>query len=149
MTVATGHEALNPDFADVVRASFAKQGFLAKIGTTLVEVTPGSATLSVTYSADISQQQGFFHGAVIGALGDCAGGYAALSLMPAGSEVVTVEYKVNFLKPAVGERLTATAKVLRAGRSLTIAQADVYTTDADGYRIPVAAVQGTFMRVEV
>lgn len=145
----TRFEPQNPDFRTMVEASFAKQGFLTRLGVRLDSIAPGSAALSVDFSEDISQQQGFFHGAAIGALGDCAGGYASLSLMPSGCEVVTVEYKVNFLKPAVGARLVATANVLRAGRSITVAQADVHALDQAGNQTAVGAMQGTFMRVEL
>ncbi|MEM1307417.1 MAG: PaaI family thioesterase [Pseudomonadota bacterium] len=147
--MAGDFEAQNPDYAAVVAASFAKQRFLALIGTELESVTPGQATLSVPFNTKISQQQGFFHGAALGALGDTASGYASLSLMPVGSEVVTVEYKVNFLKPAVGERLVVVGTVLRAGRSITVAQSDIFVRAADGAQTLVGALQGTFMRVEL
>ncbi|MEM1307160.1 MAG: PaaI family thioesterase, partial [Pseudomonadota bacterium] len=86
-------------------------------------------------------------GAAIGAIADSASGYAALSLMAPGSEVVTVEYKINFLAPAEGTRLVADGVVLRAGRSLSVGQSDVFAEAADGTRKRIALLQGTFSRV--
>jgi uncharacterized protein (TIGR00369 family) len=99
----------------------------------------------VLFSERVGQQQGFFHGSVIGAVADTAGGYAALSLLPIGSEVVTLEYKVNFLRPAVGDRLMADASVLRAGRSVTVTRVDVFV-EARGHRSLCAALQQSIMR---
>jgi uncharacterized protein (TIGR00369 family) len=93
----------------------------------------------------VSQQQGFFHGGTIGAVADTAGGYAALSLLPVGSEVVTLEYKINFLRPAAGDRLLAEGSVLRAGRSVTVTRIDVFV-EAGGRKSLCAALQQSIMR---
>lgn len=145
---ATAPEPQNPDYAAVVQASFARQGLLRTFGATLSDLSPGRAVLNVPYTDAVNQQQGFFHGAVMGAIADSAGGYASLSLMAAGSEVVTVEYKINFLKPAIGQVLVATGEVLRAGRSITVAHVDL-TVAGEGDAAPalVGVLQGTFMRV--
>jgi uncharacterized protein (TIGR00369 family) len=140
-------DAANSDYAHVVARSFAQQGLMTTIQARLDQVEPGRAVISVPFGSSVSQQQGLFHGAVIGAIGDSAGGYAALSLMPAGSEVVTVEYKINFMRPARGTLLVATGTVLRAGRSVTVGRVDVETSGADGARTLVAVLQATFMRV--
>ena len=92
----------NPDYAEAIRASFARQGMMRTLGIRLGEIAPGRVVLELPFGETVGQQQGMFHGAAIGAIGDVAGGYAALSLMPAGSEVVTVEYKINFVRPAKG-----------------------------------------------
>lgn len=116
----------NPDFAAVVRASFARQGLMQALGITLVEVAPGRCVLEAAADPRLTQQHGRFHGALIGAMLDCAGGYAAHSLMPPGSEVLTTEYKINFLAAAEGERLIARGRVIRPGRTLTVAMAEAF-----------------------
>jgi uncharacterized protein (TIGR00369 family) len=102
-------EAPNPDFAAVVAASFANQGLMRALGIALVEVTPGACVLAAAADSRLTQQQGYFHGGLIGAMLDCAAGYAAHSLMPRGSEVLTTEYKINFITAAKGDRLIARA----------------------------------------
>jgi len=121
----------HPDYERVVRESFARQGLMKQLGAWMVEVAPGRVVIELPYAGRVTQQQGFFHGAVIAAIGDVAGGYAALSLMPAASEVVTVEYKVNFIRPAKGPLVRATGEVVRAGRSITVARIDVALVDGD------------------
>lgn len=140
-------EARNPSFAEDIRSSFAKQGFLGAIGARLALIEPGHAVIELDYASNVTQQQGFFHGAAIGAIADVAGGYATLSLLPAGSEVVTVEYKINFVKPARGERLIARGTVVRAGKSLSVARAEVDAMK-DGVAETCAYLQATFFRVE-
>jgi uncharacterized protein (TIGR00369 family) len=116
----------NPDFAAVVAASFARQGLMQALGIELAGIGPGHCVLEAAADAKLSQQHGFFHGALIGAMLDCAGGYAAYSLMPAGSDVLTTEYKINFLAAAEGERLIARGRVLKPGRTLTVVQAEAF-----------------------
>ena len=99
------------------------------------------------YAPGVSQQQGFFHGGAIGAIADTAAGYAAYSLMPAGSEILTVEYKLNLVRAAVPPTLRAEGRVLRAGKTLTVCRADVYHQAANGTE-PCALLQSTLMRVE-
>lgn len=136
-----------PDYAEIVARSFERQGVMALFGARLGIIEPGHVTISVPFSPAVGQQQGLFHGGVIGAIGDSAGGYAALTLMPAGSEVVTVEYKINFVRPAAGRLLVADGRVLRAGKSVTVGRIDVAVEDQAGARTLVAAIQATFMRV--
>jgi uncharacterized protein (TIGR00369 family) len=95
----------------------------------------------------VSQQQGFFHGGAIGAIADTAAGYAAYSLMPAGSEILTVEYKLNLVRAAVPPTLRAEGQVLRAGRTLTVCRADIYHQGANGLE-PCALLQSTLMQLE-
>lgn len=140
-------KALNPDFEAVVRASFARQGLMGTLGAWLVEVAPGSVTIEVPHAKKITQQQGFFHGGVAGAIADTAGGYAAMSLMPAGSEVLTVEYKINFVRPAVGPLMRAKADIVRAGRTLLIARIDVMCGAPEALDV-CAVAQATFMRLD-
>jgi len=134
-------------FETAVRESFARQGLMRQLGAWLDVVEAGRVVIEVPYSERLSNQHAGFHGAVAGALGDTAGGYAALSLMPAGSEVATVEYKINFLKPAAGRSLRAEARILRHGRSLSVGQIDLTVMGEDGSSEPVALVQATYMRI--
>ncbi len=146
MTENTALKPMNPAFDEVIATSFEAQGLMRTIGAQLRSVAPGRVVIELPYSGAVAQQQSLFHGAAIGAIGDVAGGYAALSLMPAGSEVVTVEYKVNFIRPAVGGLLRAEGQVLRAGKSLTVCRIDVAAIE-NGQAIVVALLQATFMRV--
>ncbi len=116
---------LADDKAAEVRASFQRQGLFRALGATMTHLAPGLCTLELPFCDAVSQQQGFFHGGIIGALADSAGGYAAFSLMPPGGEILTLEYKINFLRPGAGERLVAAGTVLRAGRTVTITRVDV------------------------
>jgi uncharacterized protein (TIGR00369 family) len=141
----TGPEGLAAEKESEVRASFARQELMRAIGAELATLGPGRCTVEVPFSERVGQQQGFFHGGVIGAVADTAGGYAALSLLPVGSEVVTLEYKVNFLRPAAGDRLLAEGSVLRAGRSVTVTRVDVFV-EARGRRSLCAALQQSIMR---
>ncbi|MEO1192854.1 MAG: PaaI family thioesterase [Pseudomonadota bacterium] len=138
---------LEPEIETGIRESFARQGLLVRLGARLDWVRQGQCQLSADFGEAVSQQHGFFHGGFIGALGDVAGGYAALSFMPAGSEVLTVEYKVNFLRPAKGERLEALASVLKPGRRLTVTRVDLAVVAEERSQL-VATLQQTIMRVE-
>ena len=140
-----GPEGLSAEKDSEVRASFARQGLMRAIGAELTILGPGICTVEVPFAENVGQQRGFFHGGMIGAVGDTAGGYAAYSLMPVGSEVVTLEYKVNFLRPAAGDRLLAEGSVLRAGRSVTVTRVDVFV-EADGRKSLCAALQQSIMR---
>ena len=103
-----------------VRSSFEKQGLMRLLGARVVEAGEGFCTIELQFSDGVTQQERYFHGAAIGAVGDNAGGYAALTLAPPDREVLTVEYKVNFLAPARGERLVARGEVVTAGRRLFV-----------------------------
>ena len=139
-------EPQNPNFAAVVRASFARQGLMQALGIALLEVGPGHTTLEAPADPRLTQQQGFFHGALIGAMLDCAGGYAAYSLMPPGSDVLTTEYKINFVAAAQGERLIARGRVIRPGQKLTVATAEGFCR-RDGAEHLCAIMLQTLIRV--
>lgn len=136
----------NPAYEREIRDSFARQGIMRHIGASLGAVQPGYIEISVPYSDDVSQQHGFFHGGVVGTIADSAGGYAAFSLMAAGDGVLTVEYKVNLLAPADGERLLARAQVVRPGRTLTVARAEVVVFK-NGRETLCGYMQQTLMRI--
>ena len=120
--------APDPNFAARVRESFARQKAMALIGAALKKVEAGEVEIALPWRDDLTQQKGFVHGGILGMIADTACGYAAFSLMPAGGSLVTVEYKMNILKPGRGA-LVAKGRVIRPGRTLTVAQAEVYAED--------------------
>ena len=145
--MATQFKVSNPDYAKTVRDSFARQGLMTTLGARIVAIEPGFCVVEMGYTPGVSQQQGFFHGGAIGAIADSAAGYAAYSLMPAGAEILTVEYKLNLVRPAVPPTLRAEGRVLRAGRTLTVCRADVFHAGPGGPEA-CALLQSTLMRVE-
>jgi uncharacterized protein (TIGR00369 family) len=134
----------NPDFADRVRGSFARQAAMQLIGARLTAVEPGRCVIELPVRADLTQQHGFVHGGVVGMIADCAGGYAGFTRMPADASVLTVEYKINMLAPAAGDLLIASGEVLKPGRTLSIVRADVVAVQGDR-RTRVATMQQTLM----
>jgi uncharacterized protein (TIGR00369 family) len=140
------HEIRDPDFAARVRASFGRQRFMATLGATLEHVTAGEVTIAFTHREALTQQHGFLHAGVMTSIADSACGYAALSLMEPGAGVLSVEFKVNMLAPAVGERFVATGRVVRSGRTLTVCTGEV-TAEREGERIPLLLMQATMMSV--
>lgn len=139
-----GLDTPNPKFAERVAESFERQPFMAKIGAKLGNVEPGFAEISLPYRDDLSQQHGFFHGGVVGTLADNACGYAAFTLADADSSILTVEYKLNLMAPAIGDSLVARARVVRPGRTLVVAQADVFAIRGDREKT-VATALATLM----
>lgn len=122
----------DPDFAAKVRASFARQGIMGHLGARLERVEPGLVEISVPSRPELSQQHGYVHAGVVATVMDSAGGYAGFSLMPPGSSVLSVEFKVNLLAPADGERVLARGRVVRSGRTITVChmEADVLKAGA-------------------
>jgi len=137
-------KALNPDFEQRVRDSFARQAAMALIGATMTRVEPGRCEIELPVRDDLTQQHKFVHGGVVGMIADSAGGYAAFTLMPADASVLTVEYKINMLAPARGERLVARGEVVKPGRTLSIVRADVCAIEGARETL-VAAMQQTLM----
>ncbi|MGH9762363.1 MAG: PaaI family thioesterase [Blastocatellia bacterium] len=119
-------EALEPQYEERVRSSFSRQSLMNTIQARMTQVAPGTVEIEMPYGEAFGQQLGFVHGAIITAIADSACGYAALTLTAPGSEVLTVEFKANFLAPAEGEAFVAKARVLRQGRSVTVCSADVF-----------------------
>lgn len=138
-------DALDPAIAAKLRASFAAQSLMTTFGAQMDALAPGRVVLSAEVAAHLRQQQGFSHAALAFGLGDSAAGYAALSLMPAEVEVMTVEMKINLLAPGSG-RLVAEGRVIKPGRRLLVVAADVFAEDA-GSRRHVALLQGTMIPV--
>lgn len=110
----------DPHFEARVRNSFEKQKFMATIGARLARVEPGKVDIELASRDDLVQQHGFLHAGVLASAADSACGYAALSLMPAGTAVLSVEFKINMLAPAAGDRIVARGSVIRAGRTITV-----------------------------
>lgn len=109
-----------------VRASFGRQGFNVNLGATLTYVAPGEVWVALPHAPHLTQQNGFLHAGVIASIADNACGYAAMSAAPSGHNPLAVEFKVNLLAPARGERFEARARVLRRGRTLSVIRADVF-----------------------
>jgi uncharacterized protein (TIGR00369 family) len=130
----------DPAFAQRCRDSFARQKAMALIGASLTVVEPGYVEIELPFRDDLTQQKGFIHGGILGMIADTACGYSAFSLMPAGCSLVTVEYKINILTPA-RRALVSKGQVVKPGRTLTIARAEVYADDGKH----VASMQQTLM----
>lgn len=137
-------EAQDPQFEPRVRESFARQAFMSTLGARLARVAPGEVDLELPLTQALTQQHGSVHAGAVTSVLDSAAGYAALSLMPADAGVVSVEFKVNLLEPARGERIVALGRVLRAGRTLYTCTAEAWAMDGEK-RTRVAMLQGTMM----
>ena len=136
--------APDPEFESKVRESFVRQKFMTTLGSRLVSVAPGRVEIEVSFRDELTQQHGFFHAGVTGSIVDSACGYAAFTLMPAGYSVLTVEYKLNLLSPAQGEKLIARAMVERAGSSIYVCRGEVFAV-ADGVEKICAVTLATVM----
>jgi uncharacterized protein (TIGR00369 family) len=137
----------DPDWERRCRDSFARQQYMTLIGGEIVAVAPGRCTVAVRMKPELTQQRGFLHGGVTAALADTAAGFAAYSLMPAGSSPLTVEFKINLIAPAAGERFVASANVVRSGRTLTIVETDV-SAELGGETKSVARMLATLICME-
>jgi uncharacterized protein (TIGR00369 family) len=135
----------NPEFVSVVRASFDRQGLMKMLGATLDRVESGAVDISMPYSESLTQQHGFMHAAAITAIADSASGYAALSLMPADSEVLTIELKINLLRPAAGTRFVAEGRVIKPGKTITVSRTDVFAHADDGVPTLIATLIATMI----
>lgn len=130
-----------------VAASLARQGMMQPLGVRLLRAERGLVELAMPYSSAVTQQQGGFHGGAMGALADIAGGYAGLTVAPEGMEVVTVEYKINFLASFQGGEIRATGRVTRAGKRIIVTTAEVVHIDGSGQRSDCAVMQQTLTPV--
>jgi len=139
------HQPRNPSFAEEIKQSFSKQTIMSLIGAELSRVEPGIVEITLPYRADLAQHHGFLHAGVVTTIADSACGYAAYSLMPPKSEVLSVEFKVNLLRPAKGEVFLAVSEVLKSGKTLTVVRADVFGLDQSGRRELIATMLGTMM----
>jgi uncharacterized protein (TIGR00369 family) len=138
------HKSRNPTFAEEIKRSFTQQTIMALIGAELTRVDPGIIEITLPYRADLAQQHGYLHAGIVTTIADSACGYAAYSLMPPSSEVLSVEFKVNLLRPAKGETFSTVAEVVKSGKTLTVVRADVFAIDADR-RDLIATMLGTMI----
>ena len=146
-TAGTGFKPRNPEYAAFLARYAAAQGYLAMLGVQFAGCAPGQAEYRLRYRPDIGQQNGFFHGGVVGGLAEAVMGAAAATLVAVGVNVVGAEYKVNFLSPAQGEVLIARGQVLKPGRTLIVCRADVFVADDKGEERLVSIAQGSMAPV--
>jgi uncharacterized protein (TIGR00369 family) len=135
----------NAEFESHVRESFGRQQVMQLIGAVLERVEPGIVDIVLPHREDLTQQNGFVHAGIITTVADSACGYAAYTLMPAGSGVLSVEFKVNLLRPAAGEKFVAQGRVLKAGGTLTVTRCDVYGWVGEETKL-VATMLATMIR---
>ncbi|MFC9671052.1 PaaI family thioesterase [Streptomyces sp. NPDC056637] len=120
---------------------------MAHLGARLTRIAPGVVHIVLPARPEVTQQHGYFHAGATSSIADSAGGYAAFTLFPENTDVLTVEYKINLLAPALGNHLEAVGTVLKAGRTLTVCQLEVFAAQDDGARKLVANGQQTLIRV--
>jgi uncharacterized protein (TIGR00369 family) len=140
------HQATNPAFVEEIKDSFTKQTIMGLIGAELTRVEPGVIEITLPYRADLAQQHGYIHAGIITTIADSACGYAAYTLMPVGSDVLAVEFKVNLVRPAKGQTFIARAEVIKSGRTLSVVRADVHALTGEQREL-IAIMQGTMMRL--
>jgi uncharacterized domain 1 len=141
-------EPRNPDFRAVVARYVAAQRYLSLLGVELATVDAGIAEYRLPYRPEIGQQNGFFHGGVVGGIAEAVMGAAAATLVGADANVVGAEYKLNFMAPGLGAALLARGEVMRPGRRLIVCRADVFAVAADGSRSLTAIAQGAMAVIE-
>jgi uncharacterized protein (TIGR00369 family) len=137
----------DPDYEARVRDSFARQPFMAHIGARLAGLAPGFCEIALPARRELTQQHGFVHGGALASIADSAAGYAAFSLMPADATVLTVEYKLNILRPGDGEAMIARGRVVKPGRTLFVVQADVFARKGGAEAMVLTSLQ-TLMRLD-
>ncbi|MBR9844293.1 MAG: PaaI family thioesterase [Rhodobacteraceae bacterium] len=138
---------MSPEIKEKIEISFAAQAMMNTIGARIEDLAPDHVTLTSDIPTTCTQQHGFGHAGLTFSLGDSAAGYAALSVMPPEAEVLTTEMKINLLAPARGSGLRAVGRVIKPGRRLVIAQADVYALDENGTETHIALLTGTMFPV--
>jgi uncharacterized protein (TIGR00369 family) len=138
------HKTRNPTFAEEIQRSFNQQTVMSLIGAELTRIEPGIIEITLPYRADLAQQHGYLHAGIVTTIADSACGYAAYSLMPPNSEVLSVEFKVNLLRPAKGEMFSAVAEVVKSGKTLTVVRGDVFGIEGDR-RDLIATMLGTMI----
>jgi uncharacterized protein (TIGR00369 family) len=136
----------DPNHAQRVRESFARQGAMHTLGASLAELTPGRVVITLPWAQALTQQHGFLHAGMVSTALDSACGYAALSLMPAEASVLTIEFKVNLLAPAQGETFRMVGQVIKAGRSVSVAEGQAYAL-REGQEKLIATMSCTLMSI--
>jgi uncharacterized protein (TIGR00369 family) len=136
----------DPAFAERIRASFAKQGAMDTIGATLGDIAPGRVVIELSWHQGLTQQHGFLHAGIVATALDSACGYAASTLMPADAGVLTIEFKINLLAPARGQRFRMEGVVLKPGRTITVVEGRAYAID-EGREKLAATMNATMMTI--
>lgn len=136
--------AKDPGYEARVRESFARQTYMATLGATIAFIAPGEVHLALPFTPQFCQQNGHLHAGAVASVADSANGYAAYTLSPPETDVLTVEFKINLLAPARGQEFLACGQVLRAGRTLTVCQAQVFAT-GPGERLLIATMLSTII----
>lgn len=147
MTEQTHQEQATLEVRNRIQESFDRQGLMAHLGARLAHIGPGCVRIALPARAELTQQHGYMHAGATSAIADSAGGYAASTLFPEDTEVLTVEYKINLLAPAAGDQMEAIGTVLKPGRTLVVCQLEVFAIQ-DGRRKLVASGQQTLIRVD-
>jgi uncharacterized protein (TIGR00369 family) len=142
----TEFQPADPGFADRVRASFGRQSAMETIGASIARIEPGEVEIQLPYAAHLTQQHGFLHGGIIGAALDSACGYAGSTLMAADVGVLSIEYKINFVAPAKGQRFRMVGTVVKPGRTITVVEGRAFAID-DGREKLVATMSTTLMAI--
>ncbi|TFY98248.1 PaaI family thioesterase [Ramlibacter humi] len=142
----TEFQPADPDFEQRVRASFGRQTAMGTIGAAIVRAEPGEVEIQLPYAVHLTQQHGFLHGGIVGAALDSACGYAGSTLMPADVGVLSIEYKINFVAPAKGQRFRMVGTVVKPGRTVTVVEGRAYAVD-EGREKLVATMSTTLMAV--
>lgn len=140
------HQPRDPEYYDKVVKSFNQQAVMGLVQATIESLKPGEIEIDFPYQASLTQQNGFIHAGILSTVMDSACGYAAYSLMPEDAAVLTVEFKINLLAPAKGERFRSIAAVKKSGRTLSFSQAELYAISGDQRKL-VATMSGTLMAV--
>ena len=139
-------EPVNAGYKERVIESFNRQEVMKTIKASIVAVYPGEVELEFPYQLNLTQQHGFIHAGIVATVLDSACGYAAFSLMPENAAVLTIEFKVNLLSPAKGERFRSVGKVKKAGKNITVTEGELFSHSDDGQKL-VATMLGTIMSV--
>ena len=137
---------LSPEIEARVRAAFDAQTMMTTVGARMARLAAGECEIVLPFGAHIAQHHGYLHGGAIGMICDNACGFAALTLLPANRQVVSAEYKINFLRPAVGQHFVATGRVRRAGKSMSVCEGEVEAV-TEGQRTLVAVMLATMVAV--
>ncbi len=135
-----------PDYVARVEKSFSDQAVMKTIGASIEAISPGKIEIEFPYQSNLTQQNGFIHAGIVSTVLDSACGYAAFSLMPIDVSVLTIEFKINLLSPATGDRFRGYGKVKKAGRTISVAEAELYAFSDQGKKL-VATMVGTLMAV--
>lgn len=139
-------EPKDAGYAARVRDSFARQGAMATLGASLAQIEPGRVAIELAWAAGLTQQHGFLHAGMVATALDSACGYAGFTLMPADAGVLTIEYKINLLAPAKGQRFRMVGQVIKPGRTVTVTEGRAYAID-NGREKLIATMGATLMTI--